>query len=458
MATLYPFLKPVDSSMFSRAGFDEDTWRLVYEFKSTREIKAYLHCSPEVAEDALSASEFGGSIGRWWNAKVKGNPQWEFETLPPDEQPKSQDKTTDAALGTLDEDIKLVEPGWDGEKIVPDPEVDRVDFYSQHPDGSHTKIEGGLDFGAKAFDPQTGHWPSDAVNEDGTVKEGAIAAMSTLPPSGELLGAWTAPESAAEALDLLAERDGEIKAIIKANTDTGQQALTVKIDSQESRVKASETLDRLVSKSDKTKSALDPFRKVLYDAYQEAGALVKAGLDPLDNGVKFVKNAIITWDRAAEAERQRKIREDNERRDAEAKRLQEEESNRLKLAEVSDALESGNEQQAQTLFDTPLQVPRPYVAPVYIPPSAPKIEGQSTSTKWKVDEDVIEDDQAYVASIVMLVRAVNAGSYDIQQAAALLKWDLPAVNKLASALGSAFNVPGLSVKEAGSLSVRRKRK
>jgi hypothetical protein len=46
----------------------------------------------------------------------------------------------------------------------------------------------------------------------------------------------------------------------------------------------------------------------------------------------------------------------------------------------------------------------------------------------------------------------------MQQAAALLKWDLSAANKLAGALGVSFNVPGLSVKEVGSLSVRRKKK
>jgi hypothetical protein len=53
---------------------------------------------------------------------------------------------------------------------------------------------------------------------------------------------------------------------------------------------------------------------------------------------------------------------------------------------------------------------------------------------------------------------VIAGKYDMQQAAALLKWDLSAANKLAGALGASFNVPGLSVKEVGSLSVRRKKK
>lgn len=442
MATLYPFLKPVDSSMFSRAGFDEDTWRLVYEFKSTREIKAYLHCSPEVAEDALTASEFGGSIGKWWNAKVKGNPQWEFEILPPDEQPKPQDKTTDAALGTLDEDIRLVEKGWDREKIVA--EAEPVIEFQKPP----VVAEGIFEF-------------ADAVNTAAEVLSGApfnleSTTISTLPPQGELLGAWTAPESAAEALDLLAERDGEIKAIIAQNVQTGQQALTVKVDSQDSRIKASETLDRLVAKKNKTVEALDPFRKVLYEAYNETGAKVKSGVDPLENGIRHVKQQILSWDQVEERKRQDALRKAREEAEAESRRQQQAESERVTLAEVGERIERGDDAGAQTLFDAPIEAPKPYVAPQIIPPAAPKVEGQSTATSWKVDRDAVESDStgnAYLQSITLLLRAVKDGSYPVEQAAPLLSWDFAAADKLAGALQSAFSVPGLTAAPKTTLRV-----
>jgi hypothetical protein len=235
----------------------------------------------------------------------------------------------------------------------------------------------------------------------------------------------------------------------------------VRIDTAEKRVEASETLNRLVNKADTTKAALDPLRKVLYDVYMETGGKVKAGLEPLEAGIKHVKAQILSWDQAQERIRQQKIREDNERRDAEARRLQEAEAARLKLLDVQDALDEGDEQRAETLFDAPvIEVPRPYVAPVYVPPAAPKIEGQSTSTTWKVDRDAVESDEtgaAYIASITALLKAVRDGKYPIDQAAPLLSWDFSAADKLAGALMGAFSVPGLTAAPVSTLRVGRGR-
>jgi hypothetical protein len=497
MSTVYDVLKPVKSSMFSRAGYDEARWALLLEFKSTGKIREYSNVAPEMGDEALTAE----SIGKWWNANVRNNPAWEFETLGADpsqqpEPPKAKAKQPES-LDVMDSDIRLVDPGWNGTTIEPvpeqkkcpkcgigidsdgdgdcyacannaipgvksfqcgtgemgtiywskqpgdpekfpegqpDPQVDRVDVYSQHPDGSFTLLDGGIDVGQAAIARQ---------------------------PIGEVLGAWTAPQSAAEALDMLAERDTEIAAIIAQNVQTGQQALTVKVDSAEHRLSASETLSRLVTKKDTTFNALDPLRKTLYDAYSEAGAKVKAGVDPLDKGITHIKKEILTYDQAQERERQRLIREDTLRRENEARRLQEKAAAAIKLADVTDALEAGDEQRAQTLFDAPAEAPRPYIPPQYIAPAAPKVEGQSTSTTWKVDRDLVESDetgQAYIASITKLLRAIKDGSYAIEQAAPLLSWDFGKADKLAGALMSAFNVPGLSALPVGTLRVSRGKK
>ena len=77
MPNEFAALKPVESSMFSRAGYDEATWALLLEFKSTHEIRSYRGVSPETADEALSAK----SLGRWWNANVKGNSSWEYDVL-----------------------------------------------------------------------------------------------------------------------------------------------------------------------------------------------------------------------------------------------------------------------------------------------------------------------------------------------------------------------------------------
>jgi len=207
---------------------------------------------------------------------------------------------------------------------------------------------------------------------------------------------------------------------------------------------------------------LDPLRKVRYGVYMETGGKVKAGVEPLEAGIKHVKAQILTWDQTQERIRQEALRKAREEAEAEARRLQEAEAERLKLLDVQDALDEGDVQRAETLFDAPvIEVPRPYIPPTYVPPAAPKIEGQSTSTVWKVDRDAVESDdtgQSYIASITALLKAVRDGKYPIDQAAPLLSWDFAACDKLAGALMAAFKVPGLTAAPSTMLRVSRGRR
>lgn len=444
MASKYPALQPVQSSMFSRAGYASDFWHLYYEFKSTGEIRRYKNIAPEVADIALTAE----SIGKWWNANVKGNSTWEYDVLEPENIPEPKEKQDKPLAKSLDEQCGLTDEELN--MIAPDPNAlpsEGVGIYDGPANsGAIAETYGGIKRGPS---PEISSDPSPSSSGDITVETLQQHYIATLPPTGEILGAWTAPESAAEALDLLAERENEIKAIIKANTETGQQALTVKVTSQESRLEASETLTKLASKKELTTKALDPFRKVLYDAYTEAGAKVKAGVEPLDKAISHVKSQCLAWDQQIERQRQDALRKEREEREAEARRQQEEESRRLTLAEVDQRLEKGDEVGAQTLFDNPIEAPKPYIAPrqEVIPPPPPKVEGQSTATTWKVDRDAVESDPtgaAYLASITVLLRAVKDGSYPLEQAAPLLSWDFSKCDDRAKSLMSAFNVPGLS--------------
>jgi hypothetical protein len=466
MSNEFAALKPVESSMFSRAGYDEATWNLLFEFKSTHEIRSYKNVAPEVADSALTSE----SLGKFFNSQIKGNPAWEYEVLgaDPSQTPEPPKAKPVIEGGITDSDIQSAEPGWNGHGIDPQPKIE-AGVYPPSDAGNITIEMLQTAYGQSMFknSPSATFGVIEEKSTTVSDKPGFFAqeveqqTAIVRQPVGEVLAAWRAPESAAEALDLLAERENEIKAIISQNVETGQQALTVRIDTAEKRVEASETLNRLVNKADTTKAALDPLRKVLYDVYMETGGKVKAGLEPLEAGIKHVKAQILSWDQAQERIRQQKIREDNERRDAEARRLQEAEAARLKLLDVQDALDEGDEQRAETLFDAPvIEVPRPYVAPVYVPPAAPKIEGQSTSTTWKVDRDAVESDEtgaAYIASITALLKAVRDGKYPIDQAAPLLSWDFSAADKLAGALMGAFSVPGLTAAPVSTLRVGRGR-
>jgi hypothetical protein len=450
-------LKPVESSMFTRAGYSEAHWTLVLAFKSTGEVKGYRNCAPEVADEALSAE----SLGKWWNANIKGNPAWEAEIIGAEEVPAKEPKASKAKPvpvaegGITDDDIRLVDPNYgkpsNNFAIANEDTTRFVGVINGEPQsGKIINDENGM-----RLEP---FGPEDVFDGPVTVSAGAALTKQT---EGEILSAWTAPGSAAEALDLLAERDSEIRAIIAQNVKTGAQALTIKVDSEQALLDASEALTHIVAKKDTTFAALDPLRKCLYDVYSEAGDKVKQGIEPLKKGEDHIKLQIVTWKNAQERIRQQRIREENERRDAEARRLQEEEAARIKLADVQDAIDDGDEERAQTLFDAPAQAPRPYVPPTFIPPAAPKVEGQSSSTTWKVDRSLVEDDetgQAYIASITKLLRAVKDGSYPIEQAAPLLSWDFAAADKLASALMAAFAVPGLQAAPATTLRVSRGKK
>ena len=131
------------------------------------------------------------------------------------------------------------------------------------------------------------------------------------------------------------------------------------------------------------------------------------------------------------------------------------------MAEVTDKLEQGDVTGAQFLFDQPIQAPRQFVQPEYIPPATSKVQGQSTSSKWAVDRSTFEgDDEAIISenrlqSVMTILKAVKEDKYDMRSAARLLWWDMPACNKLASALKNAFQIPGLTAIPVDSLSVRR---
>lgn len=478
MANPYSVLKPVESSMFSRAGYDESTWQLILEFKSTQEIKAYLNVAPEVADEALTAKSLGG----WWNQNIRGNPSWECETLgadpnapPPPVVEKKADKPKDAKkqpaqpeMGITAEDIQTVDPSYKADDWPPLEDGPLAGLDANFPTGRLDHIAptyGGIDRSQTTIpipETQPGdaiHWKDQAGNlhtyPEAKGEAFQASEIATIP-TAELLGKWTAPESAAEALELLSERESEIEAIIASCKEAGQAALAVTVKDADSRVKAGEVLNELVKKKDTATELLEPFRKCLHEAYQYAQQKGKAAIDPLDAAIKQVKTRCLAWEdeqRRIKADADRKAREEA---DAKARKQQEEDRQRLVLADVQDALDDGDDQRAETLFSKPIDVPLPYVAPVYTPSAAPIIEGQSTSQKFKVDETSLETPEGYLESVMTLLRAVKDDKVELRMAASYLRWDLVALNKLAGALKTAFHVPGLSAKPVSNMSVRRK--
>ena len=415
MASIYDVLRPVQSSMFSRAGYVDETWDLLFEFKSTGEIRCYKNVSPEVADEAFNAK----SLGTWWNQNIRGNTSWEYEILgadPSQEQPEKAEPVVEGGL--TEEELNYIAP-------PPVPEVAPILEEIQR------KVEAATGV-AKEFNPRGVQQNSSLVTDSKT----------------EVLGTFPVPQNPIEAIAFLQMRRGEIEALIAQNKDQAIELGAISVIDPSTHLAAADNLKALVEKRDQTTGILEPFRATLYEAYNIAQNLKKAALDPLEQAITVVKRSMLSWEQKMEQERQRKAREAQEEADRIARALQQKQSEQMTLAEMTSALESGDTAKAEQLVAKPIEVPLPYVPPAAVEPAYLPPSGQSTVKNWKIDEDSID--------LIAFLNAVKAGEYPVQQAAQLIKADVPALNKLAKALESAFNVPGMRAYNDPVKKVRRK--
>lgn len=426
--------------MFSQVGYSPDAWTLTVEFKNGT-VLTYQDICPEVADEFLSAE----SLGKYYGANIKGK----FTAISEEKLPKPKETAPKPVaapapdLGITEEDIRSVDPTYNADGLSPQQMIEEPTTYPTY---------GGIERGdAIHWKSQEGKVHTYPASEGEAFQATDIANIS----KPEIMPEWETPENAYHALELLSERETEIDAIIEQNKRVGADALLVKVGDADSRVKAATLLTSLVENKDRTIELLDPFRKVLYESYEYAAGKKKAALDPIEGAIKQVKLRCTTWDDEQRRQKQEADRKAREAADAEARRRQEEERQRLTLAEVDDKLEQGDEQGAQLVFDAPIDVPKPYVEPMYMPAVTPTIEGHSSSQKWKVDEAALESEQDYAASIMALLRAVRNDQIEMRMAASYLKWDIVSLNKLAGALRNAFSVPGLSAKPVTNLRVAR---
>src|SRR5579863_2454082 len=251
-------LRPVESSLFSHAGYDDNTWTLFTRFKSSGETRAYRDVQPEVADTFLGSK----SLGKWWTSNVKGHPDdWPFDVVPdpfaeakPAETEKAQGGMANEGLhewGISNEDIRRADPTW----IGPDEK----------------------------------------------------AALASQPKPGEVLGPWEAPKTAVAAIAMLQDRDPEIQALIRQNQEHGKSALACRVTDAPSHSGAALQLTTLVKAKDRAVAMLDPIRAILYETYKVAGERQKAAVDPLDTAITHVKRTMNVWENEQERLRQEKI-------------------------------------------------------------------------------------------------------------------------------------------------------
>lgn len=383
-------LRPVTSSMFTAAGYDDSTFSLLLQFKSTGEVRAYRDVSPDIADEALNSK----SLGQYFNQNIKG--KFEHEIMPAES--KSQKEILPKVDGLLS--ARKGEP----ESGLTDEELDMI-------------------YKAPAKDEPTETQPSPTS------------------PAADL--------DAQAAIDLPKQKAPQIDSIIDQGKKLSAEAMATKVTDAISYECAALTLKMLQDARDRAFKFLDPIREAVYRAYQVVQKRQSEALSPIDAAIRTVKRAMLDWDNEQELVRRELQRKEQEKAAAEALRIQREQSEQLTLAEVSSALEAGDTAKAEELIAKPIEAPLPYVAPVHVPDARPHVDGQSKRKNWKIAEDEVD--------LIKFLQAVKDGELEIRQAAQLIKPDLPACNKLAKAMETAFSIPGMRAYNDAILASKRGR-
>jgi hypothetical protein len=201
------------------------------------------------------------------------------------------------------------------------------------------------------------------------------------------------------------------------------------------------------------KDTFDPICDAANRAHKEATTKRAKYLDPLTAAQKSVKSLMSNYDaeqeriRLAEQRRLEEIarKEAEERQRAELARLEEErKAEEARLLEAAQAAEvAGDTEQAEQLTKAAITVTEEaqqevaaiaaepvYVPPVVLPKATPKLDGGPVYREtWSAE----------ITDIKALCRAVGVGTASTE----FIVGNMPALNKVAIAMKSTMNVPGV---------------
>ena len=411
MASAAVELTPVNSSLFSGVRYDDEHWTLTVRFKSNGSALCYQQVPPEVGDEFLSAE----SMGKFYSSRIKGR----YEALPVSDlispPPASGEPEAFADAGFItDADIRRVDPDYQPKS---QPEINRPG----HPVSvtETVVVEAKIDPSSVVIGVSEPHTPATDM--------GHVTLKAPTPsPVADL--------DAQAAIALPQEKAPEINSIVEQGKKHAAEAMQVRVQDAMSYAAAAQMLKILQSARERAFSFLDPIREAIYRAYQVAQKKQKEALDPIDTAITHVKRAMASWQMEEERKRREALAAEQRRADEAARLLQAQQSQQLTMAEVGDALESGDTERAEALIANPIEAPRPYVAPAYVAPTVPKVEGIASRENWKVAKEELD--------VAKLLQAVKDGKIEVARAAALVEFNVPALNKMAKAMKSAFDIPG----------------
>ena len=202
------------------------------------------------------------------------------------------------------------------------------------------------------------------------------------------------------------------------------QAKAVKVTDAESYKMAGGLYKSIGEMIKEVKDTFDPICDAANRAHKEATAKRAKFLDPLQDAYRSVKGLMAAWD--AEQER---IRMEEQRRLAEIARKEAEERAILEaIAAEEEAKRNGAtaeeaEEEAAAIIEQPV-----YVPPVVVPKAVPKVQGVSYRELWSAE----------CFDVKALCRAIGEGRASTEYVSP----NMPALNRVATALKSTMNVPG----------------
>lgn len=226
----------------------------------------------------------------------------------------------------------------------------------------------------------------------------------------------------ATALRLVPQEEEVGREVVSIET----QAKELKVVDPVSYVAAGELWKSIKGIRKKIADTFDPIIKKAHEVHKEAVARKKEHDAPLDVAERIVKRAMSAYD-----EEQERIRKAEQERLAEIARKEEEDR---QLADAIAAEEAAKEagatedeaaQVAEAVMEQPVSV-----APVVIPKATPKLQGGPVYREvWAAE----------VTDIKALCRAVADGKASTECVMA----NMPTLNRMATALKSTMNVPGV---------------
>lgn len=410
-------LIPCDSSMISGYHYDDSSWVLAIQFRSTGDTRLYAEFPPEMYSDFENAK----SKGKFYNEHIK-------EKFPVQ---KSEDVAFNADYVATDTAMKA------GPPVIINAELD-ADIAAQEAEWARNDISPrearGLFDHAKELNNTAADIPNGFDAPGDTPKQGTVAEV--LPPEAEL------PK----------KNDAQITAMTLEAKTLAAKPIIVTAETYQA---VYDHVADMVARRKRIFEFLDPVREAMYRAYSLMLGRQKEALEPLDNAIQAGKRALLAYDHEQDRLRAaaQKLADEaaSKAAEAERRRVQEE----LTLAEVGDALAVGDTAKAEDLIANPIEV-----APVQVYAQrvtgyqAPVVSGKSTRKNWKAELVNIEELIVDVAKGIEHFR--KNGNLGGHAPATLLELNAPAANQLAKSQENMFSFPGLRASNNTVMSVRTK--